>query len=86
MPDYSQIPENTLETLQAWVQTGRPMGSFCTAVVCNDLKEAFARADENNIRAMFHTVSWMYNHAPMECWGSPKALDTWPKIFKEAQS
>ena len=83
-PDYSQIPENTLETLQAWILTGRPMGSFCAAVVSNDLKEAFARADEDNIRAMFHTIAWMYNNAPYGSWGSPKALHDWPKQARKA--
>lgn len=78
-PDYSKIPPSTLETLQAWIRSARPMGSFCEAVVSNDLKEAFARADDGNIKAMFHTVSWLYNRAPIGAWGNPRCLRDWPK-------
>ena len=67
--DYDLIPENTLETLKAWIATGRPMGSLCAAIVSCNLKEAFARADDENIRAMFHTVAWMYNNAPLDTGG-----------------
>ena len=79
------IPESTLETLQAWIKTGRPMGDFCDAVVSNNLQEAFARADEHNIRAMFHTVCWMYNNAPRGSWGSPKCLKEWPKKLRSLE-
>jgi hypothetical protein len=81
--DYSKIPPCTIETLQAWIENARPMGGFCEAVVSNNLKEAFARADEDNIRAMFHIVSWMYNEAPTLCWGSEQSLTEWPRLLAE---
>ena len=40
MIDYRRIPESTIETLTAWIDWGRPMGSFCQAVVANDLRDA----------------------------------------------
>ena len=79
MPDYARIPESTLETLTAWIKTGRPMGSFCEAVVANDLKEACKRADERNQEALVDIVKWLYNYAPIGSWGSPTALKMWPE-------
>lgn len=81
--NYHLIPESTLETLVAWITTGRPMGSFTEAVVRNDLKEAFARADDDNIRAMFHTVVWLHNCAPIGSWGDPSVLKDWPAMLKQ---
>jgi len=80
MPDYSRIPEATMDTLLHWIAQARPMGSFCEAVVSNDLREAMGRADEPNRAALYETVSWLYNNAPIGCWGSPAALRSWPHI------
>lgn len=77
MPDYSRIPPETMASLMRWISNATPIGSFVSAVVSNDLREAFGRADEGNRAAMFEIVSWLYNNAPMECWGSPACLDTW---------
>ena len=82
MIDYRRIPETTIETLTAWIESGRPMGSFCEAVVTNDLREACRRADEGNARALVEIVAWLHNHAPIGSWGSPAALKTWPAKFK----
>ena len=80
--DYTRIPWATMETLEAWVATARPMGSFCEAVVCNDLAEAFAQADDDNIRAMFDIVAWMYWKAPGICWGSREKMKNWSRLKK----
>ena len=82
MIDYRRIPESTLETLTAWINSGRPMGQFCTAVVSNDLAEACRRADERNAAALFDIVAWLHNHAPIGSWGSPNVLKTWPAELK----
>ena len=82
-PNYNLIPESTLETLIAWITTGRPLGSFTEALVRNDLKDAFARADDDNIRAMFHTVAFLHNKAPIGSWGDPSVLKKWPAMLKQ---
>jgi hypothetical protein len=82
-PVYSLIPPATLETLEAWARSARPVGSFVEAVLCNDLREAFSRADEDNILAMFHTVAWCYNYLPGLCWGSREAFKRWPEELAE---
>ena len=82
MTDYSKIPESTISALKAWIKYARPMGSFCEAVVSNDLREALGRADDDTRAAIFETVAWMYNHAPIDCWGSAEALTSWPKAVR----
>jgi len=52
-------------------------GQFLVALMSNDLKEAFARADEENLEAMHRWVKWFYNAAPGNCWGSPQRVNEW---------
>lgn len=47
------------------------------AVLSNDLKEACGRADSFNRRILFEIVVWLYNNAPITCWGSPEKVDAW---------
>jgi len=86
MIDYNKIPESTLETLKAYIQTGRPMGSFCEAVVENNLREACTRADEQNRQALFEIVAWLYNYAPGGSWGYPGAIKSWTAHLKAQQA
>lgn len=81
--DYSKIPPATRETIDAWIESGRPTGDFVKALLSNDLRGAFARADESNIEAMFHTVAYLWNNAPGSCWGSPDALELWERKHKQ---
>ena len=75
------IPRMTQETLEAWIASGRPTGSFCQAVIQNDLRLACARADRYNRSALFETIAWMEEHAPAESWGYRGALEEWPRII-----
>lgn len=71
------IPASTKESIEAYVNTRRPTGGFLRAVLSNDLKEACARADEDNRRCLFEIVCVLYNYAPSKCWGSPEKVDAW---------
>jgi hypothetical protein len=77
MSDYSAIPEITRESIDAWVESSRPVGGFLEAVLCNNLRESFARADLHNRAAMFDIVSYLYNECPSACWGSPSRYREW---------
>ena len=55
-------------------------GHFLTAVLSNDLMEAFSRADLTNRDAMHGYTMWLYNYAPGRAsgaWGSAKAVEEW---------
>ena len=71
------VPEHILPGLQRYVEHHIEPGGFLRAVLENDLKEAFGRADEEARLGMFHIVCWLYNIAPSDCWGSPAKVKAW---------
>ena len=70
-------PESVAESLVAYIETGRPTGDFLHAVLTNNLREAFGRADIINRFALFDIVSALYNYAPADCWGSKEKVAAW---------
>ena len=70
-------PCDIVESLQRYVDHGVPTGSFLQAVLENDLKESFARADDDNRDALFEIVNHCYNEIPGNCWGSPEKVEAW---------
>lgn len=71
------VKEPTVSGLCNYVAHGRPVGGFLTAVLCNDLFAACARADSFNKVRIVEIVSAIYNFAPSACWGSSEAMDAW---------
>lgn len=76
-PDFGDIPPDMCGGITRYIERGIPPGHFLTAVICNDLKQACARADETNRFLLFEYVKFFYNHAPAECWGSDVRFDQW---------
>lgn len=75
-----RIRPDIKESLDSWGNGSRPMvGGFLMAVLENNLKEAFGRADSYNIQTLGAIVSYCYNHLPAECWGSPAKVLEWQK-------
>jgi hypothetical protein len=77
MISYSKLPPHMQNTARLYVEKGIPGGSFFTAVVSNDLMQAFSRADDTNTAAMRDWVMWLYNDAPCWCHGSPERVREW---------
>lgn len=71
------FPLHVKEGLSLYLGAGIRPGSYLTAVLENDLREAVKRADDDSERATFAIVRWLYNHAPSEAWGSVDAVKTW---------
>ncbi len=65
-PDELEHITTMCEHLHEWATEGRPLGSFLTAVVNNDLIEANVRADDVNRRALYLYVMFMLNRIPAE--------------------
>ncbi len=80
--DETFVPEHLRGAFQRWMENGIPPGSFGMAVLSNDLKMAYGRADHINKNHIGTTVAWFYNYAPSKCWGSPEAVETWKGIEK----
>ena len=75
--NYNLLPTHIHPGVQDYIEHGHLPGSFLQAVICNDLFQSFGRADEINHERMFHIVSFFYNEAPGQCWGSPKKMQVW---------
>lgn len=71
------VPPHLVEGLVAYVTQARPTGDFLQAVLENDLKEAFGRADEESARGMKAIMTWLYNCVPSVCYGSKPRVTAW---------
>jgi hypothetical protein len=75
--EYAQIPERMQAALRRYVLEGLCPGDFLTSVICNDLRGAIGRADDDNLPLLKLYVQWFYNVAPGTCWGSAEAMLKW---------
>lgn len=69
------LPERFQGGLYRYFKEKVPPGSFLMAVLTNDLKESFAKADEQSVEELPGLVSWLYNYAPVGMWGSVKNVE-----------
>lgn len=77
LQDYGQIRKNIIEGMNRFVCYHRGVGHFLTAVLSNDMREAFGRADADNQKTMFQIVSYCHNEIPGNCWGTPEKVKRW---------
>jgi len=80
--EATQIPGRMHDSLVRWVTEGRVSGHFLTAVLTNDLKEAVARADDENANALRDYVLFLYNNVPAGCFGSPERVTRWADMWE----
>lgn len=73
----SNIPEYMHIGVKLYVLDGTPPGSFLSAVLRNDLRQAVLRADTNNIHHLPDYIHLFYNHLPADCWGNDENVDNW---------
>jgi len=77
MPNYDLLPEHIQGGVYRYIEEHCPVGDFLQAVISNKLKESFMRADNINIARIFDIVSFFYNEAPSDCWGSEEKMQAW---------
>ena len=81
MEDYRSgnyyIRKQMMEPIKRYVEQRSPVGSFLTAVICNDLKMAVLCADDENLANLPAFVAYFYNEVTSTCWGSPEAMEKW---------
>ena len=65
------------EAIDKYAKEGYPVGGFLTAVLENKLREAFARADVDNLRDMHEIVKYCWWEIPGNCWGSEEKVREW---------
>ena len=71
------IPDYMTGGLERYIEHGIDPGDFLTAVICNNLVEACAAADDTNLRNIPAYAAYLYNRAPRECWGSREKMQQW---------
>lgn len=71
------LPDHCRDGLLDYIDRGTPVGGFLTALLSNNLKETFARADTVNSYRVRDYVNFLYNHAPAGCWGSRERVSEW---------
>jgi hypothetical protein len=78
--NWGRIPEHMRGGIIRYIDHGIEPGHFLTAVICNDLKGAVARGDDENQQILPDYVKLFYNYAPGECWGSKANMEGWIKL------
>ena len=86
MNNPGHVPEHSKAGLDAYVKDGIPPGGFLQAVLSNDLKDAFGRADIENRTHMVEIVNYLYNKMPVQCQGSRKIVEAWLKMHDERRA
>ena len=71
------LPPHMHDGVALWITRGIEPGSFLHAVICNNLGDAVARADDINGKCLREWVMFFYNYAPSLCWGSPSLAREW---------
>jgi hypothetical protein len=80
---YYPMSEYITGALERYLNHGIMPGSFMTAVLENNLKEAVARADNFNRVNLPNIVGYLWNHIPSAAWGSKEQVASWLEQFQE---
>lgn len=71
------IPARMMPGIQRYIHERIKPGRFLTAVICNNLSDAVGQADDENLENLPAYVSYFYNKAPSDSWGSKKKMNEW---------
>ena len=71
------IPESCFEGIVRYVTRGEPVGSFLTALLCNNFIETLYMADDYNKLVLFEYAKLLHWALPGSCWGSPENVKAW---------
>ena len=81
----SEIPEGMHDGIVLYLLHGLPPGNFLSAVLSNDLAEAVNRADEQNAKALAAYVKFIYQHFPINAWGTAQHVSDWMNYRRAAK-
>ena len=71
------IPVRMIDSLEHYIKKHEAPGDFLRCVICNDLRGSCDRADDENQRNIVAYMAYLYNHAPISCWGSKEIYERW---------
>jgi len=71
------VPDHMRQGYLRYLQYGIKPGSFGTAILSNDLKNAVCTADHINSQYIITTVKFMIWNFPANAWGSDEIVNNW---------
>ena len=74
---YMKSRPELITSIRRHVEDGVKPGSFLSAVLDNDLREAIGQADDENLIHIWHVVAYCYHEIPGTCWGSKSQAQAW---------
>lgn len=75
--NHPGVTQNTIDGLQLYIEKRIPPGGFLEAILCNDLVQACARADDFNKIFIHNIVSYCYTYLPSNAWGNKDRVNNW---------
>ncbi len=75
---WAQIPNQAMEEgLRRYLEHGVIPGQFLQALLANDLRDFYARADDHNAGIGHKWLMWLHWQFPANAWGSREAIQTY---------
>jgi hypothetical protein len=71
------LPGYMVSGMLGYIERGEPVGGFLSALLSNDLRGTFERADATNARLVDVYLRFLYNYAPVGSWGSKERFENW---------
>jgi len=71
------IPDHAREAFERYFRYGFAPGSFCAAILANDLIAAANKADHWNSPHLADIALWIQYNAPYGSWGSYEMIQGW---------
>jgi|2_EtaG_2_1085320.scaffolds.fasta_scaffold186527_2 hypothetical protein len=65
------------ESMGRYIIHHEPVGDFLTSILENNLRLAFAYADNSNLALMHDWVLFLHYEIPGVSWGSPEKVKAW---------
>jgi len=79
---FETVPELTLNALDNWAKKGWQPGSFCMAVLTNNLQESCYSADPYNAHMLSQIARYVRFQLPPNCHGSRGRVIAWQNWFR----
>ena len=76
-PDDIHIPDHARDSFERYFRYGLAPGSFCAAILANDLISAANKADHWNRPHLADIALWILHNAPYGSWGSYEKIQGW---------
>lgn len=71
------VPGHMEAGILRYLMHGNRPGDFLLAFLCNNMREAFLRADDINKYRLYNLYAFFRDHTPAECWGDKDTVKAW---------